>query len=92
MIRPNPRFLEAVEAELDRVLTAAPLEFEIGGERLSIKQSWLYFRQYTGPAPKNTLGKPIVGPPDQPFAELQGSRVPTISTLTRSSPATSHDG
>ena len=30
-----------------------------------------YFREYTGPQPKRTLRKPIIGPPDRPFPELQ---------------------
>jgi hypothetical protein len=58
-------------AALESILTAAPLRFQVGGQQLSITQRWLYFREYFGPAPKNTLGKPVVGPPEQPFAELQ---------------------
>ena len=68
---PHPRDLDAVEEALEIVLAAFPLEFQIGGQRLSLKQRWLYFREYTGPHPKNSLGKPIVGAPDRPFAELQ---------------------
>jgi hypothetical protein len=71
MSNPNLRYLDAVEEALESVLPAAPLEFQIGGQRLSLKQRWLYFREYTGPHPKNSLGKPIVGVPDRPFAELQ---------------------
>ena len=49
----------------------ARLAFQIGGQRLSLKQRWLYFREHIGPSPTNPLDKPIVGPPDRPFVELQ---------------------
>ena len=68
---PNRRHRDAVEEALESVLPASPLETQIGGQRLSLKQRWLYFREYTGPSPKNSLDKPIVGGPDRPFAELQ---------------------
>ncbi len=32
---------------------------------------YAYFPEYTGPPPTSTWQKPIVGPPDRPFAELQ---------------------
>ena len=31
----------------------------------------VYFREYSGPAPKVRLRKPIVGPPERPYPELQ---------------------
>jgi hypothetical protein len=62
---------DAVEEALEIVLAVAPLELQIAGQRLSLKQRWLYFREYTGPHPKSSLGKRIVGAPDRPFAELQ---------------------
>ena len=71
MSNAKPSNPHAVEEALEIVLSAAPLEFQIGGQRLSLKQRWLYFREYTGPRPKNSLGKPIVGAPNRPFAELQ---------------------
>ena len=71
MTHPNPRDPDAVEVALESVLPAAPLVFQIGNQPLSLKQRWLYFREYNGPSPTNPLEKPIVGPPDRPFAELQ---------------------
>ena len=62
---------EAVEEALEIVVSAAPLEFQIGHQRISLKQRWLYFREYTGAHPTNPLDKPIVAGPDRPFAELQ---------------------
>jgi hypothetical protein len=62
---------KAVEDALESVLPASPLDTEIGGQRLSLKQYWLYFREYTGVHPTTSWDKPIVGGPDRPFAELQ---------------------
>lgn len=33
--------------------------------------SYYYLREYVGPGPQKTLRRPIVGPPDRPFAEMQ---------------------
>jgi hypothetical protein len=61
----------AVEEALESILPASPLDTQVGGQRLSLKQYWLYFREYTGPHLTTSLEKPIVGGPDRPFAELQ---------------------
>jgi hypothetical protein len=71
MTNPKLRYPAELTEALEVVLPAAQLEFQIEGQRFSLNQCWLYFREYTGPSPKKALDKPIVGPPNRPFAELQ---------------------
>jgi hypothetical protein len=40
-------------------------------KRIDAGHRYAYFPEYAGPPPKRTWRKPIVGPPDRPFAELQ---------------------
>ena len=71
MTNPHRYEMKAVEEALEILLEGSPLDFQAGGQQISLGQRWLYFREYTGPSPKKSLGKPVVGPPDRPFAELQ---------------------
>jgi hypothetical protein len=50
MTNPNLRYPDALTEALEIVLPAKPLEFQIGGQRFSLKQRWLYFRECTGPS------------------------------------------
>jgi len=40
-------------------------------KRIDVGYRYAYFPEYLGPNPKSTWRKPVVGPPDRPFAELQ---------------------
>src|SRR5262249_16833080 len=46
------RYPDEVKEALESVLPARPLEFQLGGQRLSLRHCWLYFRAYRGPSPK----------------------------------------
>jgi hypothetical protein len=46
-------------------------EFKVGANKISIDFRVAYFPEYLGRPPKQTWRKPIVGPPERPFAELQ---------------------
>jgi len=59
------------ENALRAILPAHSREFVLGSQTVPITERWLYFREYSGRSPAETRGKPIVGPPDRPFAELQ---------------------
>jgi hypothetical protein len=63
--------MDAVTEALNAILPAHPLELQVEGQQFPIAQSWLYFQEHTGHPPKASLAKPVIGPPDRPFAELQ---------------------
>ena len=66
-----PSELQWGEEALRAVLSAHTREFEVGGQPVSIEERWLYFPEYAGRSPDETMGRPIVGPPDRPFPQLQ---------------------
>lgn len=43
----------------------------VAGEQISVAHSLTHLPEYVGPPPTSTWRKPIVGPPERPFAELQ---------------------
>jgi hypothetical protein len=64
-------FERLADEAFSAVLPAHAFDVEFEGQRISIPQFWLYFREYNGASPQRCLRKPIVGTPDRPFAELQ---------------------
>jgi hypothetical protein len=64
----KPLTTEDVPQELQEMFRGGRLSIKPG---LEIGVGFVYFPEYEGPRPTRTLRKPIVGPPAQPFAELQ---------------------
>lgn len=60
-----------VPRELTEFFDGSPKEIKAVGEKPSVEYRVAYFPEYSGPPPQRTWRKPIVGPPDRPFAELQ---------------------
>jgi hypothetical protein len=44
---------------------------QVAGKKIHVATSVTYLPEYQGAPPKDSWRKPIVGPPDRPFAELQ---------------------
>jgi hypothetical protein len=60
----NPR-------ELSEFFRGAPKKIKVGDKTIAVEYRVAYFAEYAGQHPRSTWNKPVVGPPDRPFAELQ---------------------